>query len=131
MLGGAGGAGAPSPGANGSIGSNGEDSSFGSLFIMPGASGGGRGNVFLEGSLAANTSYNSLGGPSIKLASNSPSDLLESTLIKPNTPPGIPGIGYGGYGSLYHITSSAYSVAFSGMPNQYATTQSNPRWIWW
>ena len=123
--GGTGGAGGASPTTPGAVGSNGDDSSFGSLFIMPGASGGGKGILLGEGSLAANTSYHSLGGPSVKLGNMLP-DLLSATYVSPNLYQLLPGIGYGGNGSLYNVTSTTYSNAMSGMPNIYTTSFSSP-----
>jgi len=122
--GGNGGAGGSSPTTPGTVGSNGEDSSFGSLLVMPGASGGGRGNLIGEASLVANTYYTSAGGSSVKLG-NMLVDLLGLTYATTSYP-FLPGIGYGGYGSAYHVTSPSYSVSFSGMPNRYATTFSSP-----
>lgn len=122
--GGNGGAGGASPTTPGAVGSDGDDSSFGSLFIMPGASGGGRGNLIAEGSLTSNAYHHTAGGPSVKLG-NMLTDLLTANYISINYP-FLPGIGYGGYGSVYHVSSPSYSVALSGMPNRYATTFSSP-----
>lgn len=123
--GGTGGAGGASPTTPGDVGSNGDDSSFGSLFIMPGASGGGKGLLRGEGALSASTSYHSLGGFSVKLGNMLP-DLLAETFITPNLYQIYTSPGNGGNGSVYNVTSPFYSNAMSGMPNKYASTCSAP-----